>query len=300
MEFMLETICEIKNNKKRHKEEPVQHARVKKWLEKLKFEDIVIRGLKWSKLLDPGKKGQWWLSGNSASNADNVEEVANIIDGEVLEAQQMLQLAVEQRMNTDARKGIFCVVMGSEDYIDAFEKLLRLDLPGKQDREIMRVLLECCLREKVFNKYYTALASKLCNHGKNHKLSLQCCLLDHLKEVESMDLRRSLHLARFVAEILASFSLSISLLKHIDLSDPKQSTPKRIMHFRMLFEALFEYPDNLIWNIFTRIAVALELENFRDSLEFFIKEYVVESNNTLANKFKVVKKALRNVEGILM
>lgn len=98
----------------------------------LKFEDIVIRGLKWSKLLDPGKKGQWWLSGNSASNADNVEEVANIIDGEVLEAQQMLQLAVEQRMNTDARKGIFCVVMGSEDYIDAFEKLLRLDLPGKQ------------------------------------------------------------------------------------------------------------------------------------------------------------------------
>lgn len=115
-----------------------------------------------------------------------------------------------------------------------------------------------------------------------------------------MDLRRSLHLARFIAEILASFSLSISFLKHIDLTDPKQSTPKRIMHFRMLFEALFEYPDNLIWNIFTRIAVALELENFRDSLEFFIKEYVVEANNTLANKFKVVKKAFRNVEGILM
>jgi hypothetical protein len=35
-------------------------------------------------------------------------------------------------MNTDARKAIFCIIMSGEDYIDAFEKLLRLDLVGKQ------------------------------------------------------------------------------------------------------------------------------------------------------------------------
>ena len=44
---------------------------------------------------------------------------------------------------------------------------------GEQDREIMRVLLDCCLQEKVFNKYYTVLASKLCEHEKNHKFTLQ-------------------------------------------------------------------------------------------------------------------------------
>lgn len=42
-----------------------------------------------------------------------------------------------------------------------------------QDREIIRVLVECCLQEKVFNKYYTALASKLCGHDKNHKVTLK-------------------------------------------------------------------------------------------------------------------------------
>lgn len=35
MEFMLETICDIKNNKKRSKEESVQHTRIKKWLQKV-------------------------------------------------------------------------------------------------------------------------------------------------------------------------------------------------------------------------------------------------------------------------
>ncbi|KAK7847216.1 suppressor of glycerol defect protein 1 [Quercus suber] len=101
MEFMLETICDIKNNKKRVKEDPAHHTRIKKWLQKLRVEGIVIRGLKWSKLLDPEKKGQWWLSGDMASTMDNVAEIASTIDKEVLEAQKMLQLAAAQRMNTE-------------------------------------------------------------------------------------------------------------------------------------------------------------------------------------------------------
>lgn len=61
-----------------------------------------------------------------------MELVASTIDREVLEAQKMLQLAAAQRMNTDARRAIFCIIMSGDDYIDAFEKLLRLDLPAKQ------------------------------------------------------------------------------------------------------------------------------------------------------------------------
>ncbi|PQQ05042.1 nucleolar MIF4G domain-containing protein 1 [Prunus yedoensis var. nudiflora] len=221
MEFMLETICDIKNNKKRSKEDTAQHTRIKKWLQQLRVEDILIRGLKWSKLLDSNKKGQWWLSGDMASSTDNVEEVANTIDKEVLEAQKMLQLAAEQRMNTDARKAIFCIIMSGEDYIDAFEKLLRLDLQGKQDREIMRVIVECCLQEKVFNKYYTTLASKFCEHDKNHKFTLQFCLWDHFKDLESIQLTRSMHLAKFVAEMVSSFTLSLAVLKTVDLADIK-------------------------------------------------------------------------------
>lgn len=98
----------------------------------LRIDDVSIRGLSWSKLLDPEKKGQWWVPGGILSNSDNVEEVAGRIDMDVPEAQKMLELAATQRMNTDARRAIFCVIMSGEDYIDAFEKLLRLDLPGKQ------------------------------------------------------------------------------------------------------------------------------------------------------------------------
>ncbi|CAK9181057.1 unnamed protein product [Ilex paraguariensis] len=300
MEFMLETICDIKNNKKRAKEDTVQHTRIKKWLQKLRVDDILIRGLKWSKLLNPDKKGQWWLCGDMASSTENIEEVASTIDRQVPEAQKMLQLAASQRMNTDARRAIFCIIMSGEDYIDAFEKLLRLDLPVKQDREIMRVLVDCCLHEKVFNKYYCVLASKLCSHDKNHKFTLQFCLWDHFKELESMQLIRSMHLSKFVAEMFVSFSLSLAVLKAVDLSDTRQLTPKKIMHFRLLFEAVFEFPDRLVWNIFTRIAVTPEYETLRNGIVFFVSKYVVSDQKSSGEKFKIAKRALNNVEGVIL
>lgn len=110
----------------------------------LRVDEILIRGLKWSKLLDDTKKGQWWLSGDMATLAENVEEVSAKIDKEAAETKKMLQLAAAQRMNTDARRAIFCVIMSGEDYIDAFEKLLRLELTGKQVSSLSVILIVIC------------------------------------------------------------------------------------------------------------------------------------------------------------
>ncbi|XP_057842704.2 uncharacterized protein LOC131052122 [Cryptomeria japonica] len=314
MEYMLETICDIKNNKKRPKEESSPHARLKKWLQKLRVDDVQLRCIKWSKLLDPNKKGQWWLSGDmETAGKDCKVGIADVIDAEVAEAQKMLHLASSQRMNTEARRAIFCIIMSGEDYLDAFEKILRLTLPGKQDREIVRVLVDCCLQEKVFNKYYSLLAAKLCHHDKNHKFSLQYCLWDQFKQLDSMELRRLANLARFLADLIGSFSLSLSVLKAIDFTDCAMLTSKVIVHFRILFETLFtEFSDNVIWNIFTRIASFPELENLRNGLELFIYQHVnknalteeqlgpPESGSLIVSKCKVAKKALTNVAGILM
>ncbi|CAK9865911.1 unnamed protein product [Sphagnum jensenii] len=208
LQFMLDMICDIKNNKRRPKDELVVHSRLKKWLQKLGVDEVQLRAVTWAGLLDPDKKGQWWLPGAPGSGsgdvAENVRaEVAGVMDVGTAEAEKMLQLAASQRMNTDGRRAVFCIVMSSEDYIDAFEKILRLKLPGKQDREVVRVILECCLQEQLYNKYYSLLTAKLCHHDKNHKFSLQYCLWDHYKQLHAMELRRSTNLARLTASVHA-------------------------------------------------------------------------------------------------
>ncbi|KAM0020913.1 putative initiation factor eIF-4 gamma, MA3 [Helianthus debilis subsp. tardiflorus] len=167
-----------------------------------------------------------------------------------------------------------------------------------QDREIMRVLVECCLQEKVFNKYYCVLASKLCNHDKNHKFTLQYCIWDQYTELESMQLMRSMHLAKFKAEVVSSFTLSLAVLKKADLHDTTKLTCRKIMHFKMFFEAVFEYADNVVWNIFKRIAGggSGQYETLRTGIKFFIERYVLGNEKQFAGKYKIAKKALKSVE----
>lgn len=73
------------------------------------------------------------------------------------------ELAVQQRMNTDVRRSVFVAIVGSLDCEDALEKILRLNLKGAQEREIARVIVECCCQEGSYNPFYAHLAERACD-----------------------------------------------------------------------------------------------------------------------------------------
>jgi nucleolar MIF4G domain-containing protein 1 len=91
--------------------------------------------------------------------------------------------AAMQAMNTDIRRAIFMVVMGSDDYLDACERLQKLSLTSKQLPEISRVLIYCCKNESSYNPYYTYLAKSLLRINLIRSKSLVYCLLDILKSL---------------------------------------------------------------------------------------------------------------------
>lgn len=45
------------------------------------------------------------------------------------------QLAAAQRMSTDVRRAVFVAVMGSDDCLEAYEKLMRLPIKVRLNRE---------------------------------------------------------------------------------------------------------------------------------------------------------------------
>ena len=58
----------------------------------------------------------------------------------------LLALSRSHKMNTDVRRNIFVLLMSAEDCADAFERLLKLNLRNKQEREVARVLVHCCIQ----------------------------------------------------------------------------------------------------------------------------------------------------------
>ncbi|KAH9002936.1 hypothetical protein EDB86DRAFT_2894059 [Lactarius hatsudake] len=194
--FMLETLINLKNNKT--KRAATQHAggdvteRLKKFLTGLsKTRHLVAHEplrVSLADLHSADTRGKWWLVGAAWSGDPLVERqegskrALNTRDEDVAE-NALVKLAKKQGMNTDVRRSIFVVLMSSEDYVDACERLAQLNLTEVQQREVIRVLVSCCGNEKSYNPYYAFVGQHLCRTSHSYKITLQFCLWDFLRGI---------------------------------------------------------------------------------------------------------------------
>ncbi|THV07360.1 hypothetical protein K435DRAFT_833689 [Dendrothele bispora CBS 962.96] len=195
--FMVETLNNLKNNKVKRLGTQNQGGdaveRMKKFLSNLGKKRHVMAHEPLRVTLDDlhsaESKGKWWLVGAAwggdplverqqqdelKSNEERTGDTTNNL---------LLKLAKKQGMNTDIRRSIFVVLMSSDDYIDACERLSQLKLSEVQQREIIRVLLHCCGNEKFYNPYYTLVCQHLCGLSHSYKITLQYCLWDFLRSL---------------------------------------------------------------------------------------------------------------------
>ncbi|XP_017577251.1 nucleolar MIF4G domain-containing protein 1 [Pygocentrus nattereri] len=286
--FMLETMMALKNNDMRkipgYDPEPVERLRkLQRTLvhHRASGTDLKLR-VSLENLLEAERVGRWWIVGSSWSGAPMIGDQDSKTTPQPAKGERfsskVLELARKQRMNTDIRRNIFCVIMTSEDYLDAFEKLLRLGLKGQQERDIVHVLLNCCLQEKSFNGFYAVLAEKFCAHDRRFQMTFQFCLWDKFKELASLSSSSFSNLVQMVTHLLRKNSLSLSILKAIEfgeLDKPKVKFLKQILS-KLLQQT---EPEDLV-QIFGRISGIPKLEMLREGLKLFIRHFILRSAQT--------------------
>lgn len=245
----------------------------------------------WADLLEAKSRGRWWLVGSAwvgrgksaasapgaaASGGGRALEGAGELDGELGgdggPSDELLNLATSQRMNTSVRKQIFCVMMGSEDYLDAFEKLLRIKLRDKQDREIVRVLCENCIQERAYNAFYGYLGAKLCHHNHNHKITFQFAFWDRFKNLEAFAVPQIANLARLLSHLVADGALSLTVLKVVEFNSLSR---RGLLHFQLLLVYLLtNFDDEATERMLKRLATNIQMGDLKSSLLVFIRHYV--------------------------
>ncbi|KAL5323398.1 hypothetical protein ACEPPN_007933 [Leptodophora sp. 'Broadleaf-Isolate-01'] len=245
--FMIETINDLKNNKMKTGGAASaiisEHTiRMKKILGSLNTRTIkgsepLQIGLK--DIQESDKKGKWWLVGASWSgNADedtNEPSTAGVgnkrVPAEDAGTSDLIQLAREQRMNTDIRRAIFVTIMSATDYQDAYLQLMKLKLKKVQEFEIPKVLIHCAGGEKAYNPYYTLIAKKICG-DRRLKTAFQYCLwglfkkmgeseeddVDPDDEEDALDTRQIVNLAKMFGTLLVDGGLNLSALKNLNFS----------------------------------------------------------------------------------
>jgi nucleolar MIF4G domain-containing protein 1 len=262
------------------------------------------------------KKGKWWLVGASWRNdtafdgpgqrqesarvkPSTTQEADN--DGEV----DLLQLAKEQRMNTDVRRAIFISIMSATDFKEAHIRLLKLNLKKSQAMEIPRVIVHCAGSEASYNPYYTLLARKFCSDHKSRKC-FQFALWDVFKSIgekdeedesegednindKNMSLRTLVNLGKMYGTLIAQDGLSITSLKPLNFPylKPKTKTFVEIMLVTVILESQKGSKDGRnergLLNIFINADSALDMV---PGLQYFFKKVLTRTDITAKKQEK--------------
>ena len=150
--------------------------------------------------------------------------------------EQLEQMAVEQRFTSDLRKKIFIVIMSSDDYVDAAQKLMKMKLNKKQIQELAVVAVESCAQEEKFNLYYGYLAENLIKLLSGLKYSFQYAFWDHFKQLENYGLRKIANLAKLLAFLVTRRNMGVQAIRSFEF---EMLSEHQELFLKIFFKELF-------------------------------------------------------------
>jgi len=294
MKFLVEMIYDLRNNRKRQYQEDIseQYKQLKQVVKDMqkkekKTGENTLR-IPYNDFINAETKGRWWLVGSawqgnqhgaesedtshmtslsSLKNKDNISTALNDMDPELIK--KLEKMAKDQRMTTDLRKAIFYVIMGSDDFLDAFQRLVGLGIK-KNNREIARVLLHCCSQEKSYNQYYSKLAEKLCSVEQTNR-AFQYTFYEHFDELSKYSVRKLINLSKLLADLVGKGSLSLAMLKVVDFNALVQLE----VFFRLLIlNLILDFTEVETTRCFLRLAKLEEHDELKESLVLFLYQFV--------------------------
>ncbi|ORY13298.1 hypothetical protein BCR34DRAFT_623909 [Clohesyomyces aquaticus] len=316
--FMIETINSLKNNRMKTgmAASTIQLGTLN--TRNLKGTEPLRIGL--TDIQDAEKKGKCIAPDNKDKNGEqktlSPEDVEE--DGQV----DLLQLAREQRMNTDVRRAIFVTIMSAADFKDAHLRLMKLNLKKAQEIEIPRVIVHCAGCEKSYNPYYTLIARKFCSEHRLRKC-FQFALWDVFKSLgekkdddddgvsedegdsvnEDLSLRRLVNLGKLYGTLIANGGLPITSLKILNFAylQPKTRTLVEILLVTAILQsqkgAKEERNEKALLEIFIKTGAEPQMIT---GLQYFLKKVVSKSDlGTTRSEKEAIKWACKTANGLL-
>jgi len=151
-----------------------------------KIADKIEIGIESIKNFDKNKLQDFIEEGNEENmkvddfvleNLDDLE-----IDDNIFCKNKILESKMQKlKLTTDLKKKIFKAIVGATDFIDAYERINRLNLKKDQAREIIKIIILLVGNEKKYNLFYKLLLERLMEFEKDHKYTYHYTIWDNMR-----------------------------------------------------------------------------------------------------------------------
>jgi hypothetical protein len=216
-----------------------------------------------------------------------------------VDTQKVDKLLKKFKMTTDLKKKIFTAVISSSDYIDAFERLTRLNLKQDQEREIVKIIALLAIEEKCYNPFYKLLIDKLIFVEKSHRYTFHYNVWDYIKIIDSYPLRKIHNLANLICDLLVSEKIGLPVFLPFEFEEATNNQRNLV---NITFDKYFEKATtDKVKLMFAKLVkndnhVEFAKQLFNYLVNFFKKEIGFENKpNEYLENFNAATRVLKKV-----
>ncbi|XP_036277366.1 pre-mRNA-splicing factor CWC22 homolog [Pipistrellus kuhlii] len=185
--------------------------------------------------------------GDSDSNSDQdagsseEEEEEEEEEGEEDEEGQKVTIHDKTEINlVSFRRTIYLAIQSSLDFEECAHKLLKMEFPESQTKELCNMILDCCAQQRTYEKFFGLLAGRFCMLKKEYMESFESIFKEQYDTIHRLETNKLRNVAKMFAHLLYTDSLPWSVLECIKLSEETTTSSSRIF-VKIFFQELCEY-----------------------------------------------------------
>uniref|UniRef100_A0A452R4Y9 Pre-mRNA-splicing factor CWC22 homolog n=1 Tax=Ursus americanus TaxID=9643 RepID=A0A452R4Y9_URSAM len=129
---------------------------------------------------------------------------------------------------------------GILDFEECAHKLLKMEFPESQTKELCNMILDCCAQQRTYEKFFGLLAGRFCMLKKEYMESFESIFKEQYDTIHRLETNKLRNVAKMFAHLLYTDSLPWSVLECIKLSEETTTSSSRIF-VKIFFQELCEY-----------------------------------------------------------
>uniref|UniRef100_A0A8C6LQI4 Pre-mRNA-splicing factor CWC22 homolog n=1 Tax=Nothobranchius furzeri TaxID=105023 RepID=A0A8C6LQI4_NOTFU len=128
----------------------------------------------------------------------------------------------------------------SLDFEECAHKLIKMDFPESQTKELCNMILDCCAQQRTYEKFFGLLAGRFCLLKKEYMESFEVIFSEQYDTIHRLETNKLRNVARLFAHLLFTDSIPWSVLECIRMSEDTTTSSSRIF-VKILFQELCAY-----------------------------------------------------------
>jgi pre-mRNA-splicing factor CWC22 len=217
-------------------------------------------------------------AGDDDDADEEAEEVKDSSAAAIAASSNQKIVDMTQQDLINLRRTIYLTIMSAVSFEECCHKLTKLNLPDGLQNELCNMLVECCINEKSYLKFYGLVGQRFCENHRKYQDAFDEVFLNQYNTIHRLETNKLRNLAKFFAHLLATDALPWTCFEYIKLNEYDTTSSSRIF-IKVVIQEIVEsmglakvkerYSDPYMQDVFSNLFPRDNPRNTRFAINFF-------------------------------